>query len=61
MQMEVPITDILLGKKRKIVGLGGKELTVQIPAGFDVAKELRIWGGGLEERRPFHTYQDQDP
>jgi molecular chaperone DnaJ len=47
MQLEVPITDILLGKKRKVVGLGGKELTVQIPAGFDVAKELRVSGEGV--------------
>jgi molecular chaperone DnaJ len=47
MQLEVPVTDILLGKKRKIIALGGKELTVQIPAGYDLSKELKIPGEGV--------------
>ncbi len=47
MELEVPITDILLGKKRKVTALGGRELVVQIPAGFDLSKELRVSGEGV--------------
>lgn len=47
MQLEVPITDIMLGKKREIVGLGGGKISIQIPAGFDVSRELRIPGEGV--------------
>ncbi|MCL4405253.1 hypothetical protein M1295_01600 [Patescibacteria group bacterium] len=47
MQLEIPVTDIILGKKRKIAALGGKELTIQIPAGFDPSKELKVPGEGV--------------
>lgn len=47
MQLEIPVTDIILGKKRKIVGLGGRELVVQIPAGFDPSRELKVSGEGM--------------
>ncbi len=49
MGMEVPVTDILLGKKRKVIGLGGRELSVQIPAGFDPSRELKVSGEGMSK------------
>jgi len=47
MDLEVPVTDIILGKKRTIIVLGGGKAELVIPAGFDPSQELKIHGEGM--------------
>jgi molecular chaperone DnaJ len=49
MELTVPVTDILLGKKKSITVLGGRKIQVQIPAGFDLSKELKVQGEGMAD------------
>jgi DnaJ-class molecular chaperone len=50
MELIVPVTDIILGKKRTISGLGGGKVQINIPTGFDPASELKIPGEGITKR-----------
>ncbi len=50
MEIEVPVTDIILGKKRTVTVLGGGKAELVIPAGFDPSEELRIRGEGMTKR-----------
>ena len=43
----VRITDVLLGRPVKIALLGGGSTEIVIPAGFDLASDLRIKGEGM--------------
>ena len=47
MNLDVPVTDIILGKKKTITILGGGKAELVIPAGFDPSNELKIQGGGM--------------
>ncbi len=46
-QVEISLIDVLLGKEIKTITLDGKEIRVKIPAGFELAGELRVKGEGI--------------
>jgi len=50
MTKQVPISDIVLGKKIKIKTIRGKEVEVDIPAGASLRGEFRIKGEGAGPR-----------
>ena len=46
-QREISITDALLGKKIEVAEIGGTELHIMIPPGFDITEPLRVPGKGM--------------
>ncbi|PIR98535.1 MAG: molecular chaperone DnaJ [Candidatus Colwellbacteria bacterium CG10_big_fil_rev_8_21_14_0_10_41_28] len=46
-EMEVDITDLLLGKEIAATGLDGKDHRIKIPTGYDIRDELRVGGAGV--------------
>ena len=44
---EVSLIDLLLSKKLEIPTISGNKLAIEIPAGFDIKKDLRIPGEGM--------------
>ncbi len=44
---ELSVTGLLLGKKVKVPTMDGKDIEIEIPAGFDLKQPLRVTGKGM--------------
>ncbi len=44
---EVRLTDVLLNKKLSLPSISGKQISIEIPAGFNLAEQLKVSGEGM--------------